>query len=101
MRKGLTLESTPDLTMAVDAELRLRHGNRTRPPTPNRRDCGGHWPDAGRGAVPRRTRTVARMRELEAFRQTLNTALDECDRALRLKEAVGRPVIDRLGDQSE
>lgn len=39
----------------------------------------------------------ARVRELQAFRRTLQGAVTECDRALRLKEIVECPVVDQLG----
>jgi hypothetical protein len=43
----------------------------------------------------------ARMQELEAFRQTLHAAVDQCDRALRLKETIACPVVSQLGSQHE
>ena len=41
----------------------------------------------------------ARMRELEAFRQTLEAALDQCDHALRMKETIPCPVVTQLGSE--
>ncbi len=43
----------------------------------------------------------ARMRELEAFRDTLQGALEQCDRALRVKETVQCPVVSHLGTENE
>lgn len=39
----------------------------------------------------------ARMRELEAFRETLQGALEQCDRALKVKETIACPVVTELG----
>ena len=39
----------------------------------------------------------ARMRELDAFRQTLHAAVEECDRALRHQETIACPVLNHLG----
>ena len=41
----------------------------------------------------------ARMRELEAFRHTLEMAIGQCDRALRLKETIPCPVVSDLGSE--
>jgi MerR family mercuric resistance operon transcriptional regulator len=38
----------------------------------------------------------ARMRDLEAFRETLRTAIDRCDRALQTKETIACPVVRDL-----
>lgn len=38
----------------------------------------------------------ARVRELEAFRRTLQAALDQCDRALQTKETIPCPVVSDL-----
>lgn len=38
-----------------------------------------------------------RMRELDAFRNTLRAAIEQCDRALRLRETIACPVVSRLG----
>lgn len=43
----------------------------------------------------------ARVRELEAFRETLLGAVEQCDRALRMKETVSCPVVSRLGSHNE
>ncbi|MBI1873674.1 MAG: MerR family transcriptional regulator [Acidobacteria bacterium] len=43
----------------------------------------------------------ARMRELEAFRQTLQAAVKQCDRALRRGETISCPVVDHLGSENE
>jgi DNA-binding transcriptional MerR regulator len=42
-----------------------------------------------------------RMRELEAFRDTLQSALERCDRALRVKETIPCPVVSDLGGGNE
>ena len=42
----------------------------------------------------------ARMRELEAFRDTLQDALEQCDRALHVKETVPCPVVSHLGSEN-
>lgn len=39
----------------------------------------------------------ARMRELQAYRDTLQTALGQCDRALKMKETIPCPVVGDLG----
>lgn len=39
----------------------------------------------------------ARIGELEAFRATLQTALDQCDRALQTKDTIPCPVVNALG----
>jgi MerR family mercuric resistance operon transcriptional regulator len=55
-----------------------------------------------RGVLAKRLADIdTRMRELEAFRHTLQAALGECDRALRLKETIACPVVSHLGSQSE
>jgi DNA-binding transcriptional MerR regulator len=43
----------------------------------------------------------ARMRELEAFRDTLQSALEQCYRALRMKETLSCPVVNHLGRENE
>ena len=42
----------------------------------------------------------ARVRELQAYRHTLQRALDQCDRALTLKETVHCPVVSELGSDT-
>ncbi len=55
-----------------------------------------------RGVLAKRLADVdARMRELEAFRQTLRTAVEQCDRSLRLQETIACPVVSHLGSQNE
>jgi DNA-binding transcriptional MerR regulator len=39
----------------------------------------------------------ARMHELQAYRETLQTALDQCDRALKMKATISCPVVRDLG----
>jgi hypothetical protein len=41
------------------------------------------------------------MRDLEAFRTTLSDALDQCDRALRMKETLPCPVVSHLASENE
>lgn len=41
----------------------------------------------------------ARMRELKAYRDTLQGALEQCDRALKTNKAIPCPVIGELGSQ--
>jgi DNA-binding transcriptional MerR regulator len=43
----------------------------------------------------------ARMRELQAYRDTLQTALDQCDRALKMKETIPCPVVSDLGSNKQ
>lgn len=53
-----------------------------------------------RGVLARHLADVdVRMRELEAFRQTLMAALGQCDRALDMREVVACPVIGRFGSE--
>lgn len=55
-----------------------------------------------RGVLARHLADVeARMRELEAFRQTLDAAVEECDRALRRGETISCPVVNHLGSEHE
>jgi DNA-binding transcriptional MerR regulator len=41
-----------------------------------------------------------RMRELEAFRDTLQAALEQCDHALRVRDTVQCPVVSHLGSEN-
>ncbi len=41
----------------------------------------------------------ARIHDLETFRETLQSALEQCDRALRRKEIIDCPVVSRLGSE--
>lgn len=55
-----------------------------------------------RGVLARHLTDVeARMRELETFRQTLQAAVEQCDRASRLGETISCPVVNHLGRENE
>ena len=42
-----------------------------------------------------------RLRELQAYRETLQTALQQCDRALDMKETIPCPVVTELADEAK
>lgn len=46
------------------------------------------------------TDVEARIRELREYQDTLQGALEQCDRALRMKETISCPVVRDLGTQA-
>lgn len=42
-----------------------------------------------------------RLRELQAYRETLQAALQQCDRALDRKETIACPVVSELADEAK
>ncbi len=42
----------------------------------------------------------AQLRELQAYRRTLQRALEQCDRALTVKETIPCPVVSDLGSET-